>query len=336
MTGLEIAWTVIGCVMPASVGIGFGVVGLNPPAFKLARGCLWFSALILATMDIVSFTQVSHSPWHVLIHMAIAASIIVLLPQGLHWIGGREITFNALFCKQSIPSLVFVFGAPLGDNDSSTWIMMLKHYGPDSAHNCNVAFFDDDRKNIEHLWLINHGSPPFLPPGQFDESQKILSVVEAGPEGTIQLASFNWIPIDPDRQHYTVSISCRSGVFIEKWEVTRVNGVLRSRLVIEHGPEWVRKNPKLDRVVFKCEDPEFINSPLATTIPSRMPQKVVHPGWKPNYRFEVPVAIVDPNGHIQTVSGVKQRDGSTHMDFGCWNILTRHFGDAPSTNGSDE
>src|ERR1700683_2406009 len=28
--------------------------------------------------------------------------------------------------KAKIPSLVFVFGAPLGDNDSSTWIMMLK------------------------------------------------------------------------------------------------------------------------------------------------------------------------------------------------------------------
>ena len=56
--------------------------------------------------------------------------------------------------EPKIPSLVFVFGAPLGDNDSSTWIMMLKHYGPVSAHNCTVAFFDDDRKNIEHQWLV--------------------------------------------------------------------------------------------------------------------------------------------------------------------------------------
>jgi hypothetical protein len=33
-----------------------------------------------------------------------------------------------------IPSLAFVFGAPLGDNDSAQWIMMLKHYGPGSIH----------------------------------------------------------------------------------------------------------------------------------------------------------------------------------------------------------
>ena len=37
------------------------------------------------------------------------------------------------------PSLVFVFGAPLGDNDSALWIMMLKHYGPWSAHNCDMG-----------------------------------------------------------------------------------------------------------------------------------------------------------------------------------------------------
>jgi hypothetical protein len=50
----------------------------------------------------------------------------------------------------STPSLVFVFGAPLGDNDSATWVMTLHHYGPESAHNCNIQFYDDDRKNVEH------------------------------------------------------------------------------------------------------------------------------------------------------------------------------------------
>jgi hypothetical protein len=53
-----------------------------------------------------------------------------------------------------VPSLVFVFGAPLGSNDSPVWIMMLKHYGPNPAYNCNVEFYDQDRKNIEHEWLV--------------------------------------------------------------------------------------------------------------------------------------------------------------------------------------
>jgi hypothetical protein len=108
--------------------------------------------------------------------------------------------------KPKIPSLVFVFGAPLGDNNSSRWIMVLPHHGPNSAHNCTVNFYDDDRKNLEHQWLVNHPGTPFLPPGQFDESQRRLYVAEAGPEGGTA-NSFIWTPIDPDRQHYTVSIS---------------------------------------------------------------------------------------------------------------------------------
>jgi hypothetical protein len=60
---------------------------------------------------------------------------------------------------------------------------------------------------------------------------------QKSPEGSP--GSFPWSPLDPDRQHYTVSISCRDGVFVERWEVTRVNGVLRSTITIEHGPQWL-------------------------------------------------------------------------------------------------
>ncbi len=38
------------------------------------------------------------------------------------------------------PSLLFVFGVPLGDNDSSTWMMTLTHYGPRPAHTCTIDF----------------------------------------------------------------------------------------------------------------------------------------------------------------------------------------------------
>lgn len=226
------------------------------------------------------------------------------------------------------PSLVFVFGAPLGDNESSTWLMMLRHYGPNSAYNCQIEFFDDDRKNIEHQWLVNHPNTPFLPAGLFDKSQLGLYVLEAEPEGPHQ--NFKWSPVDPDHQHYTVSISCRDGVFVEKWEVTRVAGVLRAKVIIERGPAWIEKNPNLDPVVFRCEDPEFMSSPLLATTVTPQHAKKVHPGWKPNHVFAVPVAIIDPNGHVQIVAGVKQPDGTTRTDFGCWNILTKHFGDAPS------
>lgn len=223
------------------------------------------------------------------------------------------------------PSLVFVFGAPLGDNDSAQWVMVLKHYGPSLAHNCNIGFYDDDRKNIEHEWLVKNPNSPYPPPGLAGESQKRFYLAEAGPEGDI--GNFIWNPVNPNSQHYTVSIDCRDGVFTEKWEITRVNGILRSAITIEHGSRWIEKNPGLESVVFRYQDPEFIKTALATEMPKSTTAKVVHPGWKPNHRFEVPAAIIDPNGNLQVVSGVKLPDGSTLTDFGSWNILTRHYGD---------
>src|ERR1700677_5026428 len=94
------------------------------------------------------------------------------------------------------PSLVFVFGAPLGDNDSASWVMVLKHYGPGSAYNCDIRFYDNDRKNIEHEWLVGHPNSPYPPPGLAGESQKHIHVVEASLEGSA--GNFIWNPLDPN------------------------------------------------------------------------------------------------------------------------------------------
>jgi hypothetical protein len=107
-----------------------------------------------------------------------------------------------------------------------------------------------------------------------------------------------------------------------------VGGVLRASITIERGHEWIQKNPHLSPLVFRYKDPEFIGSALATEMPRDRKGKVVHPSWKPQHRFEVPVAILDPNGNIQIVSGVKLPDGSTKTEFGSWNLLTKHLGDA--------
>lgn len=221
------------------------------------------------------------------------------------------------------PSLVFVIGVPLGDNKSPEWIMMLNHYGPNPAYNCQVDLYDKDRKNIEHGWLVKHPQNPFPPPGLAGQSQLHLRIPEADPHGPP--TKFRWTPLDPDRQHYHVSISCRDGVFEENWEVTRVDGVLRTRISIEHGPRWKERNPNSDPVVFACSDPEFVPTPLASEI-SGAKLQAIHPGWKPNHRFELPVAIIDPNGNLQ-LAGVELPDGSINRGFGCWNILTRHLGD---------
>jgi hypothetical protein len=221
------------------------------------------------------------------------------------------------------PSFVFVFGSPLGDNNSARWMMMLKHYGPGPAHNCTVDFYDRDRINIRHQWLLKHPDSPFPPQDLVGEFRQQIRISEAGPEGPLPM--FNWTPLDPDRQHYSASISSRDGVFVENWEVTRIDGCLRSKITIERGPQWIEKNPNSDPVIFKLEDPEFVSVPLLVEAP-KLSSGDAHPGWKPNHRFEVPVAIIDSNGNLEVMSAVKAPDGSTINDFGCWNILTRHFG----------
>lgn len=223
------------------------------------------------------------------------------------------------------PSLLFVIGAPLGDNQSGKWIMLVRHYGPSRAYGCNIEFFDRDRKNVEHEWLVKHPDTPFLPAGMFDTSQLVIPIGEGGPEPST-VSNFAWTPLDPNRQHYSANITCRDGYFVESWEVTRVDGVLRTKVVIERGPQWTQDNPTLSPVVFHCQDPEFVPQPLLSEIPKNH-AKAVHPGWKPNHTFQVPSAIIDPNGHVQVLSGVKAADGGTITNFGCWSLLTKHFGD---------
>lgn len=220
------------------------------------------------------------------------------------------------------PSLVFVVGVPLGDNRSPDWLMMVKHYGPEPAYNCHVNFYDKDRKNIEHDWLVKHPQEPYPPAGLVSKSQLQLHIPEADPPGLA--GSFRWTPLDPDRQHYSISISCRAGIFEENWEVTRVNGVLRTKISIEHGPLWKEKNPDSETLVFSCSDPEFVPMPLLTEVPAAklIP---VHPGWKPNHQFGLPAAIIDPNANIQ-LAGMHLPDGSMSCGPGCWDRLLRHQG----------
>jgi hypothetical protein len=227
------------------------------------------------------------------------------------------------------PSFLFILGAPLGDNYSDTWMMMLIHYGPNTVHGCRVTFYDEDRKNLEHEWLVKHPNVPYPPKDLFDSSKYSAYIPEANPEG-LTAGGFQWKPLDPDRQHYGVAIECGDGVFGEELEITRVDGILRVRIVVQHGSEWMRKNPGKDPVIFQCQDPEFVRTPALTVKPTHKGIKV-HAGWKPNHRMDVPTAIIDPNGNIQVVAGVKQPDGTILTDFGCWNLLTKHFGDTPSS-----
>jgi hypothetical protein len=320
---VDLAEILFGIVVPLLLTLGFGFLTLSNPTsaeFLAARICA-----LLALLDVAAFggywlytsSQLSIG-WRLIIGGVLGAAIFALGLGSQLWVDTRQ--------YPRTPSLVFVFGVPLGDNRSAKWLMMLKHFGPEPAYNCYIDFYDDDRKNIEYLWRNGPQPRAFSPPGWYGNSQTTEFVAEAGLE-TPTRRGFQWEPINPDSQHYTVSINCRAGSFVEKLEVTRVSGVLRAKIVIEHGPGWTAKHPNESPLVFKCEDPEFVTTALATTIPTPRLGVITTPGWKPNYRFEPPVAIIDTNNNIQIVSAIKQADGSDRTDFGCWNLLTKHLGE---------
>jgi hypothetical protein len=227
------------------------------------------------------------------------------------------------YAEQNLPpSFPFIFGAPLGDNNSPDWLMMLHHFGQSPAYNCRLELWDLDRKNIEHLWREQNHNYLFSPPDIVrGESQKVVTVPEADALNDTG-GSFEWLPLDPDRQHYTVSIGCRDGEFTETWNVTRVQGALRSEMKIERSDRWIASNPNLEKLIYSCSDREFESSPLLSSLPPPIP-KEVNPGWKPNHRFEVPVVIIDPNNHAEIMSGVA---GVPPEKLGCWTGLTVHMG----------
>jgi hypothetical protein len=91
LSPIEIAWTVVGIIVPVSVGLGYGAMGLAPPDFKFARGCFWFSSLLLAGVDIVWTVQTQHSfIWRAIVSGLIGATIFILLPEGLRLINRRQ------------------------------------------------------------------------------------------------------------------------------------------------------------------------------------------------------------------------------------------------------
>ena len=127
-----------------------------------------------------------------LISACIGIGIAILWPTA-KWIGwiaviaaiGLVICWGVLRFKRpkEVPSFVFVFGAPLGDNDSPVWVMMLTHYGPKPSYNCDIEFFDADRKNIERQWLLQHPGSSFPPPGLAGKSQERLRCLPSAEMG---------------------------------------------------------------------------------------------------------------------------------------------------------
>jgi hypothetical protein len=215
------------------------------------------------------------------------------------------------------PSIPFILGVPYGDNDSPLWVMLIKHYGESPAYNCEVSFYDEDRKNIGRAWLASHPGFSFPPINLIGESSKVFrDIPEIDKRGW---GSFEWTPIDPNRQHYTTVSECRDGQFIEYWDVTRVNGNLEMAMRLEWTETWAKQHPEMQGTIFSCKDHDFSTSPLAVIIPP-LQSITVNRGFQLNHSLGYPVAILDPNNHVQTLT--------KRNDVSCWRLVNEHIGEA--------
>jgi hypothetical protein len=201
------------------------------------------------------------------------------------------------------PGLPFIFGAPFGENDSPIWMMLVKHYGADPAYNCDISFWDADRKEILDDWIKRHPGAPYSE-DLTAASQKNLHVAEIDAIG--QNNNFTWNPVNPDRQHYTIAITCRNGEFEEDWQIARINDVLLTKIkVMRNIPPWAWP----DRIVFECSDEKFYS---AKPIFSRLLHRYV----------KFPVIILDPNKNLEVMTQTPETPDN------CWKFLVGHFGDA--------
>lgn len=219
-------------------------------------------------------------------------------------------------------SFPFVLGGPLGDNDSPEWLMLVHQYGSSPAYNCDISFYDLDRKNIERLWLTRHSKSSFPPSNLTGGPSQIRHLIaESDPMG--EPYNFRWMPLDANRQHYSASITTRSGDFSEDWEVTRVEGILRTKLIVNQLVQKQGQSPKYEQV-FECSDQGFVAAPLVSKMPKVWPPPRINPGWKPNHTFDFPTLIIDPNGNIEALT----MHSRNNMRLSCWSLLTTHSGPA--------
>ena len=304
----KVAGAIIGILSGCSVVAG----GLPVNTFWYRFAVLTLFAVFLIDISLRSTyarQRVPSFPGRICISIVMVASLVAIA-----WNPMRK-----LYMLENLgPSVAFVFGAPLGDNDSSSWVMAVGHYGPNPAYNCDLVFYDLARQRIQQQWINEHPGVLFPPQELVGASKKELPhIPELDPSPHIDGYSFNWDPIDPDNHHYRADINCRDGNFHEEWDVERLNGRLRTSVIIDADDEWLAQHPDTDRRLFTCADPQFSKDFLPiTSIPHRTG---VYPGWQANHLYRPPVLIIAPDNSLRSM-GISN-------GMGCWDILNKHFGD---------
>jgi hypothetical protein len=88
---IEIFWTVTGIVVPLLLGTAWAMVGLTPPEFWIARGCIGVAALIFGATALI---WLAASGWpntaRVFVGVVLGAIAFVGFSEALRWVNFRE------------------------------------------------------------------------------------------------------------------------------------------------------------------------------------------------------------------------------------------------------
>jgi hypothetical protein len=88
---VEILWTVAGILVPLLLGTAWAMIGLTPPEFWIARGCIILAAIIFAG---VSLFWVVQSPWpntaRAIMAAVLGAVTLIVFSEALRWVNVRE------------------------------------------------------------------------------------------------------------------------------------------------------------------------------------------------------------------------------------------------------
>jgi hypothetical protein len=70
---IEILWTVAGILVPLLLGTAWAMIGLSPPEFAIARGCVAVAAIVFIGISFV---------WLVVLHWPTGARIVAAAAMG--------------------------------------------------------------------------------------------------------------------------------------------------------------------------------------------------------------------------------------------------------------
>jgi hypothetical protein len=88
---MELAWTVVGILVPFLVGAAMNLVGMTPAHFRAARACFVLSAILLGGMSVMWQVTTMQPLWFRMVTGgSIGALIGIGVPEGFRWVGHRQ------------------------------------------------------------------------------------------------------------------------------------------------------------------------------------------------------------------------------------------------------